>query len=154
MKVLGIRASAQELRYAILDKNSDGDIIFVNKDSEHCLRYPATVQNIENKLYWVKQEFDRIFRQHSPINKIVIKMNEYAVTENAAKRETSYLDAIILLLAVERNIQVQRKLYSQIGTTSKKTKEDAESRVGITEKYWNTTMADAINCAFWEARRG
>ncbi len=28
MKVLGVRASAQEIRYEILEKNADGDIIF------------------------------------------------------------------------------------------------------------------------------
>lgn len=154
MQIIGIRASAQEIRYAVLEKNSDGNIIFINKDTEHCLRYPATIQEIEDKLLWVKQEFERIFRQHLLIGKIVIKINEYTGTETGAKRETSYLDAIILLLASEKNIPVQRKLYSQIGTTSKQTKEHAESRVGKTDKYWNTTMADAINCAFWEERRG
>ena len=154
MQVIGIRASAKEIRYAILDKVTDADIVFVNKDEEHCLRYPATVQTIEDKLHWVKQEFDRILRQHTSIGKIIIKMNEYAGTENGAKRETSYIDAVILLVAAEKNILVERKLYSQIGTTSRQTKEHAESRVGKTEKYWNTTMADALNCAFWEIRRG
>lgn len=154
MQVIGIRASAQEIRYAILNQDVDGSIVFINKDEEHCLRYPATIHKVEDKLHWVKREFDRIFRQHTSIDKIIVKINEYAGTENGAKRETSYIDAIVLLLASENNITVERKLYSQIGTTSKQTKEHAESRVGKTDKYWNTTMADAINCAFWEMRRG
>lgn len=153
MRVIGIRASSSEIRYAVLEKHNDGVITFVNKNEEHCLRYPTTTQTIEAKLYWVKQEFDRIFRQNTPIDKIIIKTNEYAGTETGAKRETSYIDAIILLLAAEKNIPIERKLYSQIGTTSKQTKEHADSRIGKTNKYWNTTIADALNCAYWEIRR-
>lgn len=153
MQIIGIRASAQEIRYAILGKSSDGRITFVNQDKENCLRYPATIKTIEAKLYWVKQELDRIFRHNTSIGKIIIKVNEYAGNETGAKRETSYIDAIVLLIAAEKNISVERKLYSQIGTTSKQTKEHAESRVGKTDKYWNTTIADAINCSFCETWR-
>lgn len=153
MQIIGIRASTQEIRYAILEKDVNGNIVFINKNEEHCLRYPTTIQTIEHKLLWVKQEFDRIFRQHPSIEKIILKMNEYVGTENGAKRETSYIDAIILLLAAEKNISIERKLYSQIGTTSKQTKEHAESRLGKTDKHWNTTIADALNCAFWDIRR-
>ena len=153
MQVIGIRASTQEVRYAILEKQTDENITFINQNSEHCLRYPATVISLEEKLHWVKQEFDRIFRQHTSIGKILVKMNEYAGSDTGAKRETSYIDAIILLAAAENYIPVERKLYSQIGTTSKQTKEHAEKRVGKTNIYWNTTMADAINCAFWDVRR-
>ncbi len=153
MQIIGIRASAKEIRYAILEKNSNGSVTFVNKNQEHCLRYPATVQTVETKLHWVKREFERIFRQYAPINKIIIKMNEYG-NENGARRETSYIDAVILLLAAELNVPIERKLYSQIGTTSRQTKEHAESRLGRTDNYWNNTMADAINCAFREIERG
>jgi hypothetical protein len=153
MQIIGIRASVQEVRYAILDKTADGNIIFINKDDEHRLKYPATIQSIEDKLNWVKQEFERIFRQHPSIEKIMMKMNEYTGSETGAKREVAYVDAVILLLAAEKNTPVERKLYSQTGTTANQTKEHAESRVGKTEKYWNTTIADAINCAFWEIRR-
>jgi len=153
IKIIGVRASAQEIRYAILERNSDGSILFLNKDTEHCLKYPVSLKNVEEKLYWVKQEFNRIFRQNGGIEKIIIKMNEYTGFENSTTRETSYVDAVILLIAAENNIPVERKIYSQIGTISKQTKEHAESRIGKTDKYWNNTMADAINCAFVEIRR-
>ena len=152
MTFLGLRASAQEVRYAILEKNTDGNIVFVNQASENRLKYPANIESVEEKLNWIKTELDRILRQNTAIEKIIIKTNEYAGTENAAKRETTYVDAIFLLCAVEHGLPVIRKLNSQIGSTATRAKELAESRVGRTERYWNNTMADAILAAFWEIR--
>lgn len=154
MKVLGVRASAQEIRYAILEKNEAGEIVFLNQSSEHRLKYPATALTISEKLLWVKGEFDRILRQVQGIDRIIIKTNEYAGTETSAKRETSFVDAICLLSAAEHNIDAERKLNSQIGSSASKAKEYAEQRIGKTEHYWNSTMADAILAAFWEVRKG
>ena len=81
MQIIGVRSSAKEIRYAILEKGADGSIVFINKEDEHCLRYPTTIQTIEEKLRWVKQEFDRILRQNQSICKIMVKMNEYSVQE-------------------------------------------------------------------------
>lgn len=153
MKVIGIRSSSIEIRYAVLEKVNDNNIIFLNRSSENKLVYPAGIEELQAKLKWVKDEFDRIFRQNNDIEKIILKMNEYAGTESGAKRETSYTDAIILLVAAENNIPIERRLYSQIGATSKQVKDRAESIVGRTEKYWNDKMADAIQCAAWELRR-
>lgn len=153
MKIMGVRASAQEVRYAILEKAENGEITFVNKDSEHKLKYPASVDDISQKLLWIKREFDRILRQITDINKIVIKMNEYAGPENMAKRETTYIDAACLICAAEHNVAIERKLNSQIGSSASKAKEYAEQRVGKTEHYWNNTIADAILAAYWEIRR-
>jgi len=154
MKVLGVRSSAQEIRYAVLEKNEVGEIIFSNRNGEHRLKYPATAVNISEKLLWVKSEFDRILRQVNDIDRIVIKINEYAGTETSAKRETSFVDAICLLSAAEHNIEVERKLNSQIGSSAVKAKEYAEQRIGKTEHYWNNTIADAILAAFWEVQKG
>ena len=150
--ILGLRASSQEVRYAILDKDPTGKIIFTNQESENRLKYPANIESVEGKLNWIKAEVDRILRQNTAIDKIAIKMTEYAGTENAAKRETTYVDAILLLCAAEHCLPVVRKLNSQIGSSASKAKEYAENRVGKTNQYWNNTMADAILVAYWEIR--
>lgn len=150
--VLGLRASSQEVRYAILDKDAAGNIIFINRTSENRLKYPTNIGGVEEKLNWIKAEIDRILRQNISIDKIVIKMNEYAGTENTAKRETTYVDAIFLLCAAEHGLPVVRKLNSQIGSSASRAKEYAETRVGKTDQYWNNTMADAILAAYWESR--
>ncbi len=137
---------------AILEKDLAGNIDFVNKASENRLKYPTNINNVEEKLNWIKTEIDRILRQNTAIDKIAIKMNEYAGTENAAKRETAYVDAIFLLCAAEHNLPVVRKLNSQIGSSASHAKQYAESRVGKTSRYWNNTMADAILAAYWEIR--
>ena len=151
MKYMGVRASATEIRYAILSKRADNSIIFENATTENKLKYPANCTSVENKLLWTKQEFDRIFRQIPDIAQVILKTNEFT-SETKTKRETTYTDAIILLACAEKNIIVNTKLYSQIGTTSKQTQLHAESRVGRTDKYWNTTIADAINACFWQIR--
>lgn len=150
--VLGLRASSQEIRYAILEKDSSGGIIFVNRTNENRLKYPAHIATIEDKLNWVKSEIDRILRQNTAIDKIAIKVNEYAGTENAAKRETTYVDSIFLLCAAEHGLPVSRRLYSQLCSSATRSREHAEIRVGKTDHYWNNTMADAILVAYKEIR--
>lgn len=153
MSILGLRASAQEIRYAILQKNTDDTITFVNQEGENRLKYPMNIESIEEKLNWVKTEIDRILRQNATIDKIVIKTNEYTGTENAAKRETTYVDAIFLLCAYEHGLSITRKLNSQIASTASHSKEYAEQRVGKTNQHWNNSMADAILAAYWEIQR-
>lgn len=153
MIILGVRASAQEIRYAVLEKESSGNIVFHNQTRENRLKYPANMEKVEEKVRWAKEEFDRIMRQIPNISKIVLKMNEYAGTENGAKRETTYVDAVILLCAAEHGIPIDRKLNSQIGSTSTTARELAERHVGKTSQYWNNTMADAILAAYWEVRK-
>lgn len=148
MSIIGLRASAQEIRYAILNTDDSGNVVFANKDSENRIKYPATIEKVEDKLQWVKSEIDRILRVNPAIERVYIKTNEYG-TETAAKRETTYIDSIFLLSAKEHNIPVEKKLNSQIASTASKAKEYAESRVGRTDKYWNNTMADAILVAYW-----
>lgn len=148
MSILGLRASAQEIRFAILEKNQDGSIIFKNRDGENRLKYPASIDTIDEKIMWVKSEVDRILRKNPEITKILIKINEFNGTENTAKRETTYMDAIFLLCSKEHNIPVERKLNSQIASSSAKAKEIAEQRVGKTDKYRNNAMAEAILVAY------
>lgn len=148
MSIIGIRASSQEIRYAILELDSNGNIVFINANTEHRIKYPATTNSIEEKLLWVKSEIERVLRIHTNIQKIYLKTNEYG-TESTAKREAAYTDAMFLLTAKEHNIPIVRKIYSQISSSSSQAKMHAEQRVGRTEKYWNSTMADAILVAYW-----
>lgn len=152
MSVLGLRASSQEIRYAILEKDEYNNIVFMNQTGEHKLKYPSNIDLVEEKLNWIKVEIDRVLRQNPSIEKIAIKTNEYAGAESVSKRETTYVDAIFLLCAAEHQLPVSRKLNSQISSNSTHAKEYAESRVGKTDKYWNSTIADAILVAYWEIR--
>lgn len=147
-KILGIRTSPSEVRYAILDISADGDVIFVNAASENKLQYPATHATTPEKLRWLKGEMDRIFRQIPGIDQMVLKTNEFAGTENKSKRESAYADAICLLVASEHQIPAICKLYTQIGSTSQEAMRHAELRVGRTVRYWDKKIADAVLAAF------
>lgn len=151
MKTIGIRASSAEIRYAILSKSSNGDIVFENMNTENRLVYPANTNGLTGKLSWVKMEIERILRVNADTTNVILKTNEYG-QESSAKRETTYIDSVIILSCAENNIDIDTKIYSQIGTNSAGTKKHAELRVGKTDKYWNNTIADAVNCAFWSIK--
>ena len=91
MTVIGFRVSTKEIRYAVLEKR-DNSIAFLNKDSENLIKFPTSIINIEDKLYWAKSEIDRILRINSTIKKIYLKTNEFNGNENSSKRETTYID--------------------------------------------------------------
>ena len=78
---------------------------------------------------------------------VAIKTSEYARSDTKSTRLASYLDAAVLLAAKDANIPVRTRLYSQIGAKRIDVKERAESKVGVTNKYWNEQVADAIMVA-------
>ena len=151
MIFLGIRSTSKKVRYALLKKEGN-DIIFINKNSEHLLNFPANHINVETKILWLKQELDRIIRQNDDIEKIVIKINEYG-QESITSRESSYMDAICLLSAAEHNIPVVKKINKQLGITSQTVKGLAETHVGKTDKYWDVDIAYALIAAFKELKK-
>lgn len=151
MKVLGVRCSTREIRYAILEKQGD-NIVFLNKDSENRLIFPVNIQEIEKKLKWCRAEINRILRQNKDIVHGVIKVNEFGRSENSAKREGTYIDGVVILTIHEHNISVSKKLYKQIGANGTNVLKLAESIDGRTEKYWHKSMADAIQCAAFTLR--
>lgn len=151
-KTIGIRTSPAEIRYAILSRDVNDNIIFVNADGENKLVYPASLSSEQEKLKWLKAELDRIFRQENDIEMMVIKTNEFAGTENKSKRESTYADAICMVVAADHNVDVACKLYTQIISSSKNATAHAEERVGRTNKYWNSKMADAVLAAYSEMR--
>ncbi len=148
MSVIGFRVSTKEIRYAILECGAESEILFVNKNREHCIKYPASMLTIEDKLLWIKKEIDRILIGNPGIERAYLKINEFG-HDTMANRETAYIDSIILLSSIERNIPIVRKLNNQISSNTSKSREYAEERVGKTDRYWNTTMADAILVAYW-----
>ncbi|WP_164168641.1 hypothetical protein [Ruminococcus flavefaciens] len=147
MTVIGFRVSTKEIRYAVLEKR-DNSIVFINRDGENLIKFPTSITSIEDKVFWAKSEIDRILRINSTIKKIYLKTNEFNGNENSSKRETTYIDALILLSAKEHTIPVERKLYNQLGTSSNKVKGVCEVLLGKTDKYWNNTMADAMLVAY------
>jgi Holliday junction resolvasome RuvABC endonuclease subunit len=151
MKVLGVRCSTREIRYAILEKQGD-NIVFINKDLENRLIFPVNIQEIEKKLKWCKEEIKRILRQNGDISCVVIKVNEFSRGENLSKREGTYIDGVVMLTIHEHNIAVSKKLYNQIGANGSNILNLAENIDGRTDKYWNKGMADAIQCAAFTLR--
>lgn len=147
-RVLGIRTSTTEIRYALLEDDADGNMHFINKDGENKLQYPATEDDIASDLKWLKTELDRIFRQKPNIEQVMIKTSEYSGIENKSKRKSTYAEAVCILTAAEHNTPVSCKLYSQLRVSSGNVKQRAEELVGRTDKYWDSKIADAVMAAY------
>ena len=150
-RVLGFRADPANARYAIVAY--DGvNFSLENASSESRLVYPADVSSIPEKLLWLHREFERIFHADPSISKVVIKTNQYGLVEKSAMRESSYLEAVLILFCQRRGIPVDIKIYASLSTSSKDVKAHAEQRVGRTAKYWDAKMADAVIAGWWGVR--
>jgi len=145
---LGVRNSPNEVRYVLLENHGDGTTCFMNHAGENRLQYPASLTETKDRLKWLKDELDRIFRQTPGIRQVVIKTNEFTGSETKPKRESAYADAICILVAAEHSVPVSCKLYTQMGSTSGEAKNHAENRVGRTAKHWDTRIADAALAAY------
>ncbi|MBI3727326.1 MAG: hypothetical protein HY254_03215 [Burkholderiales bacterium] len=151
MKILGIRTAPQQIRFAIVE--FDGvDCQLLNKNSENALKKPAAITTNEAHIKWVKDELSRIFRQNPDVSKVALKVSEFAGSKNASSRLGDYLDAMVLLTAIEAEKPIVTKLYNQMATKRSEVKEHSENRVGRTNTNWDHQMADAVAVA-WIARK-
>ncbi len=142
MKVLGIRVTPQVARYAIVEYDN-GIALFINRESENKLDFPAALSTIATKSRWLYLELERIFAQYPDLEQVIVKENEY-VGETKNSRESNYLVGVVFLIAAQRNIPSRTVIYSQLKTNSSCVKELAETSIGRSSQYWDKQMADAI----------
>ena len=129
---------------------ANGASALLNAATDNKLKFPAMLGEDDDaeRVAWIYHEVARILDAHPDIAKVVIKSNEYTRTDTKSKRKSSHIDAAVMLCCALRNVPVSIKVYSSLGTTSGNTLRHAEARVGRTEKYWDTKMADAVNAAW------
>jgi len=152
MLVLGIRTAPKEVRYALLECDGNS-AVFTNSSEENRLKIPNNMSNPEEKLPWIHDEFERIFRQNTEIEKIAIKTSEYSRSESKAARLATYMEGVVINLAGQKNIPITIKTYTSLGTRRGGVKSYAEAKVQCTsDTVWNEQMADAIAVA-WSERR-
>jgi hypothetical protein len=150
-KVLGFRADPSSARYAVV--TCDGaNFDLRNASSESRLVYPADITEAPKKVIWLYREIERIFHADPAIERVVIKTNEYGLVEKAAMRETSYIEAVLMLLCEQRQIPVSIKTYASLSTRGADVKAHAEQRVGRTTKYWDNKIADAVIAGWWGSK--
>lgn len=145
MKVLGVKNSVGEIRYAILTMDANSNIGFENASTENKITYPKGLKDEDERLRWIKNEIERIFSNHEPFDAIAIKQGENIPKRSYGNLKPSiFLDCLFSVCAVERHIPLYSWYYNQIGTNSKSVLALAESLVGRSSVNWNTQIADAI----------
>lgn len=147
MKVLGIRVDPRKTRYALVDYDGT-NFTLLNADSESRLLYPVDISESEEKIEWLFRELERVLHEHHDIKRVCIKTNEYTQSDSKSKRETAYLEGAVLLFCRQKHLPVTVKIYASLGTRNADVKDDAERRVGRTNKYWDAKMADAVIAAW------
>lgn len=143
MKVLGIRNSPTEIRFAISEKINN-NIVLLNINGENKLIFPKHLNSLSQKVGWLYQELENIISNNSDIKKIAIKQNENISTKYSKVQDTAFFDAIAHLIGNHKGIIVSSYVYNNIGTKSKEVQTFSESFTGKTSKNWNPAMADAI----------
>lgn len=147
MKVLGLRVDPKGARYALVER--DGQTYeLLNSESENRLIFPANVKESIEKADWLFAELERLFREHKDISRVCIKTNEYTQNDSKRKRESAYLEGVIILFCAQKKLPLDIKIYASLGAKSSDVKMHAENRVGKTQKYWDTKMADAVVAAW------
>lgn len=149
-KVLGFRADPSNARYAIVEYDGK-KFKLQNGATESKLVYPSDIEDAPKKVLWLYREIERIFHANPDIARVVIKTKEFGVRETKAMRESTYLEAALMLYCEVKKIPVCAKVYTSLDTRSADVKDDAEKRTGRTAKYWDTKIADAIVAACWGA---
>ena len=125
MVSLGIRITSSLIRYAII-KKENGNINFINADSENLIKFPASCEKIEDKIKWTYEEIGRIFMINPNITSIAIKEDEILSRKTTASREKAYIIGTIMLFARQKGIPVKQLISKQIGTKSENVLANAE----------------------------
>ena len=131
---IGIRITAKELRYALIDLKKR---IMLNKE-DHCVKFPKNIDDAE-KFQWLYKEIEEIVKQY-PINKVVICENNYG-RDSKALRLSNRLDAIVVLAFANNCIPTTIK---SLNLKEEDMLVTAEKHVGKTDKYWNKMIASCI----------
>ena len=147
MKAIGIRVHPKGARYAVVEHDGTA-FSLLNANGESRLLFPANVLGSAEKVVWLYRELERLHHDHNDIEKICVKTNEYTQSDSKSKRESAYLEGVVILFCAQRNIPVDVKIYASLGTKSADVKDYAEQRVGRTQKYWDTKVADAVIAAW------
>ncbi len=92
MKVLGFRSDPNTPRYAIVDAGPT-PITLVNEVTESRLCFPADYDSDSKKCPGSTKSLKRVFHLHPKIANVVIKIGEFTMGDNKAKRSASYQEA-------------------------------------------------------------
>lgn len=151
IKVLGARVGPKSTRIALV-KRDGCEYELLTSGVESRLKYPADLPAVADRALWLYREMQRLQNEHPDTAKVCIKTNDFGLTDTKSKRESAYLEGVILLHCGLSNVEVMVHTYSSLPTRSADVKMDAERLVGRTDKYWDNPMADAVVAA-WKAAR-
>lgn len=154
MKVMGVRVTGRNIRYAVLSTDAQGDISWDNLGDEHKWLMPAAATSKQRKFDEAYKEFSRLLNKYQP-EIVVLKIAEAFPATARATPERIGIEAVISLAAEQAHIPVTEKRYQQLRQGS------GQMNGTLVENYalahvrrptagWDKDLADALAVALKE----
>lgn len=152
MIVIGVRASTDHIRYAVMELDQSGSAVWINKNAPHEHRWlvPRAADTKAKKLLEVHREFLRLIDKYKPAH-VVIKTSENV--PGGASSDRVSIEAIVNLASGERNVTVSERVYSQLKPdkatriNSGNVREHVLTQVDKPTSHWDAELADALVAA-------
>lgn len=155
MIVLGVRSSTDHIRYAVVEVDSYGSVVWINRDTPHEHRWivPKVASTKQAKLMEVRKEAARILAKYRP-DTVILKVAEKV--RGGPSPERVSVEAAIIIACGEKGVIAKEKLYSQlkpnrsISVNTGTVQSEALKFVTQSSSYWDAEIADALVAALRE----
>ena len=150
MRVIGFRVRKDHFRYAVLELDAGGNVLWLNRTDEHKWTVPRAATTKSKALIEVHREVTRVIAKYSP-SEIVIKAAD-AMRGMKPSPERVALEAVIMLAAEQLHVGSSERKYTNLTSkaepiNSGTVRTYAQRFVQPLDNGWDDEIADAIAVA-------
>ena len=118
MRVMGIRAGTDNVRYVVLETDMTGAVLWVNAAEEHKWLIPKSATTKQAKLRETNKEFERLIKKYNP-EQVLLKLAESMPGRAGGSPDRIAVEAVITLAADQHGKSVFERRYQQLKRDSK-----------------------------------
>ena len=149
MKVMGIKVSTKDVRYAVLLDDQNLGVSFLNKAANKVV-FPKEYKNRFDRAQYLLTEFTRLIQENAP-DRIVVKLFEPSSPgfRKFAVPLASFETAIALAAMVE-HVSVAERYFANIKLNSKTVEGYVTTHIAKQGIGWDSHIVDALAVALKE----
>lgn len=151
MRVIGVRAWNEGIRYGVIDRDA-GDIVWVNANEEHKWLIPESAKNRQAQIDATYAEWRRVMQVYAPVDIVVVKTPEYGRALDIQTSLTLALLAAISLACSHTHVDSIERVYANLKLSSKTVEAYVLGFIQKPAKYWDLKLADALAVALKELK--
>lgn len=153
MKVVGVKISTKQVRYAVVESDVEGKISWLNSDNstwENRILFPKEANSRPSQIQFLYKEFDRVIRQERP-DLLAIKVGEgIKGSYSAWALLVSSCESAIILAALAAHLPVVERRYAGLKLNSRTVEAFVLSRFARPPSLWDIQIAEAVAIAVKE----